>query len=41
MSLMTSGSKIVHLTDDPAAKALLADDANALLIGIVLDQGAH
>jgi len=35
---MSSGLRAVHLTEDPTADALLGSNANALLIGMVLDQ---
>ena len=35
---MNSGSSAVHLTEDPAADTLLGTNANALLVGMVLDQ---
>jgi len=35
---MTTRNTPLHLTGDPAADALLSQDANALLIGMVLDQ---
>ncbi len=38
MSAMTTGSTPIFLTGDPAADELLDSNANALLIGMVLDQ---
>jgi hypothetical protein len=38
MSAMTTGSSPIFLTADPAADQLLDSDANALLVGMVLDQ---
>ena len=38
MSAMTTGSSPIFLTGDPAADQLLDSDANALLVGMVLDQ---
>ena len=35
---MSSGADSLHLTEDPAADALLSENANALLVGMVLDQ---
>ena len=35
---MTTGQTALHLTGDPAADALLSENANALLVGMVLDQ---
>ena len=38
MSAMTTGSTPIFLTGDPAADELLDSNANALLVGMVLDQ---
>jgi uncharacterized HhH-GPD family protein len=38
MTSMTTTQPALHLTEDPAADALLTENANALLVGMVLDQ---
>ncbi|HEX8487349.1 MAG TPA: HhH-GPD-type base excision DNA repair protein [Propionibacteriaceae bacterium] len=35
---MTTGQTAIHLTGNPSADALLSENANALLVGMVLDQ---